>query len=151
VADVALPGVVSALVLAFQGLSGLAGVLVDDSSSPSGSSAKDIVTIGDDGDPESDTVATYEQEWANFSQTRAKETGSIPCAVIAQSGSTKIDSVRVRAGVLLNVCAAYVKANPTLDGQVSSMRLSAGDMMPVQTDLGAAIIAPFTITYWTQI
>lgn len=149
-ADVALPGVISALVVGFRALPGLAQVLVDDSSSPSGASAKDIMTVGDDGDPDSEVVATYEQEWANFSQTRVKETGTIPCAVISQSGSVNIDSMRVRAGALLNVCAAYIKADPTLGGVVSTMRLTDGDVQPIQTDKGAAIIAPFTITYWTQ-
>lgn len=149
-ADVALPGVISALVGSFRALPGLAQVLVDDSSSPSSGSAKDIVTVGDDGDPESEAVATYEQEWANFSQTRVKETGTIPCAVIAQSGSTNIDLMRVRAGALLNMCVASVKSDPTLGGMVSTMRVSAGDVEPIQTDLGAAIIAPFTISYWTQ-
>jgi hypothetical protein len=149
--DVALPTVVSALVTGFRGLPGLAGVRVDDSSSPGSGSSKDIVTVGDDGDPESDVVATYEQEWANFSHTRRREAGSIPGAVIAQSGSTNIALMRIRANDLLNICAAYVNANPDLGGVVSTIEWVSGDMEPLQTDLGAAIVAPFIINYWTQI
>lgn len=146
-----LDDVTAALIAAWQVLPALEGVAFYDGPGVSQSSDSALILIGDDGDPESDAVSTFEQEWANFSHTRRNERGEIPCAAIAQSGDTDMNGRRVRAFQLLAACESALLADPTLGDVVYSVEFVGGSAVPVQNTRGAAMVAPFIVRYWTQL
>lgn len=143
--------VTAALIALWTEQAGLTGVSVYDGPAVSASADRDLIMIGDDADPDSDVSSTFVQEWANFSHTRRSETGEIPCAVIAQSGSTALAARRTRAFELLAECELAVLADPTLGDVTLAVEMISGSARPVQNSRGAAIIVPFTVRYWTQL
>jgi hypothetical protein len=143
--------VTAALIAAWSALPALAGVSIYDGPGISQAPDLDLVMVGDDGDPESDVLSTFEQEWANLSHTRRSERGEIPCAAIAQSGETDMNGRRVRVFQLLAACESALVADPTLGDVALSLEFIGGSARPVQNSRGAAMVAPFTVRYWTQL
>lgn len=146
-----LDDVTAALIATWQAVPALAGVAFYDGPGISQSPDLDLLVIGDDGDPESDVASTFEQEWANLSHTRRSERGEIPCAAIAQSGETDMSGRRIRAFQLLAACESALMADPTLGDVALSVEFLGGAARPVQNTRGAAMVAPFTVRYWTQL
>lgn len=124
------------------------GVSIFDGPPIGSDSPKRLIMIGDDGDPESDVEATFEQEWANFSRTRKRETGDIPCAVIAWDGSTDMKAQRDKSFTLL---AATEVAILALASDDLTLELVSGSSRPVQNERGAATVVPFVIRYTTTL
>jgi hypothetical protein len=148
----ALGNVIAAVVSTLRASGGLAGVVVDDEGEPSNRAWSDGILIGDDGDPETDIVSVFQQEWANLSHTKRYERGEIPCAAVSQSGSTAIADCRTRAFELIGLCETALLTNPTLGGLVFSIELfTTASSKPIQDTRGSAVVAPFVIRYWTQV
>jgi hypothetical protein len=132
-------------------LPALEGVSFFDGPAIGQDSPKRVVIIGDDGDPESDVESEFTQEWANMSRTRKRETGEIPCCVIAWEGGTDMKSQRDRAFVLLAACELALLADPTLGDESLWIEITSGSARPVQNERGAATVVPFTISYSTTL
>ena len=126
----------------------LAGVTVDGAKAVSGKGYKDSVIVGHDGDPESDAEPVFTQDWANMAHTRRTETGDIPGAVVATTGSTSTDTVRQRAFDVLAVVEASLLADPTLAGLVGSLEFMGGAARTIENSLGSAVVIPFSVHYW---
>lgn len=139
------------LITLFRGIPALVGVAVEDANSVSDKAWPDGVIVGDDGDPDSDVQSTFTQQWANMTHTYRSEIGEIPCAVIAQSGSTDIRARRARVTEIMNLCEEVIVSEPELGGLVFTVEVIAGATKPVQNLRGSAIIAPFTVRYWAHI
>lgn len=120
------------------------GVSIFDGPPIGNDSPKRLIMIGDDGDPESDVEATFEQEWANFSHTRKRETGEIPCAIIAWDGSTNMKAQR---DICFGLLAATEVAILALASDELTLDLASGSSRPVQNDRGAATVVPFIVRY----
>jgi hypothetical protein len=129
----------------------LAGVTVDDAKVVSSKAYLDAVVIGDDGDPESDAMPVFTQEWANMAHTRRSETGDIPCAAIATTGSTNPDAVRLRAFAILAAVESSLLGDTTLGGTVFTCELIGGAAKQIENSAGAAIVVPFSVRYWAHV
>ena len=140
---------VTALILAtIRALPELEGVSVFDGPPVGDDSPKRLVLIGDDGDPESEVESTFEHTWANFSQTRKRETGEIPCAAIAWDGGSDVAPTRETAFLLMSVCELAILALVDDDLSIS---IVSGKNQPVQNSRGAATVVPFLIRYSTTL
>jgi hypothetical protein len=118
---------VTALLAAYQGAAGLAGVPVYDGAQPSGAADPDFVIVGHDGTMAADgtlqataLAGTYLQNWADSTSGR-EETGSVNCLVVSQTGDAgDVAGRRARVKVLLaaaeDAAAAAVVAHLTFDG-----------------------------------
>jgi hypothetical protein len=141
-----LDDVMAGLAVIWRALPALAGVPVYDMP-VTASADPQLVLIGDDGDPQSDAVATYEQQWTDIACTARMETGEIPCAVIAQSGDTDIEGRRAEASALMSAIGVSLVADQTLGGLVMGSQLIRGSAKGIQNSAGSAVVAPFTIRY----
>jgi len=148
---VVLPAVGGYLFTLFDTLPALAGAAVYNGPSVSSAADLDLVLVNDDGDPDSDAASTYEQEWADLACSSRYERGTVACGVISQSGSTDIEARQDRVAALLAACEAGVHADVTLGGLVMSAQVVAGSARPIQNSAGAAVVAPFAITYFAQV
>lgn len=143
-----LDDVIDQILSTFRALPDLANVTVYDGPATGSDSPKQLILVGDDGDPESDVEAEFIQEWTNFAHTRKRESGTIPCAVIAWDGSTDMRAQRVKAFTLLAACELAILA---LASDVLTLELNAGSDRPVQNERGAATMVPFVISYTTTL
>lgn len=147
----ALPLVISALSTRWSALPALAGVTVFTGPPVGDPSSGDYLFVGDDSDPESDTISTFEQEWVDMAHTRRAETGEIICAMVSDSGDTDILTRMMRAFTLLSACEADLVADPTLGGVVAMAELVIGQHRPIQNASGAASVVPFTVRYGADV
>lgn len=146
-----LDDVTQLILSALKALPELEGVVIFDGPAIGQDSPKRTVIIGDDGDPESDAVSEFTQEWSNMSRTRKRESGEIPCAAIAWEGGTDMKSQRDRAFDLLAVCELALLTDPTLGDESLWIEITSGSARPVQNERGAATVVPFTISYATTL
>lgn len=108
----------------------------------------DFVMLGSDGDPDSDATADFEHTWEDMAHTRMREDGEIPCALVSQTGDEDVSGTMTAAFATLQACVNALGNDPTLDGIVMDIQVSAGSSRQIQNDLGTAIVVPFTVTYW---
>jgi hypothetical protein len=148
---VILAAFIAAVFARFAGLTALAGVPVYAGSPVTSAADMRFVVIGDDGDPESDVSAGYEQEPADLAGTFRYERGSLPCAVIAQSGDTDVQARLTEAAALLDACSDSVRADPQFAGLVLGCQFTVGTVKPVQNTAGSAVVAPFTLAYLASV
>lgn len=143
-----LDDVTSLILTTLRALPEFEGVTIFDGPAIGQDSPKRLVMVGDDGDPESDVESSFEQSWANFSRTRKRETGQIPCAVIAWDGGSDMAVQRDKAFTLL---AATELAILALASDELTLELASGSSRPVQNERGAATVVPFTVQYTTTL
>ena len=143
---------VAALLAAYQGAAGLAGVPVYDGAQPSGAADPDFVIVGHDGTMAADgtleataLAGTYLQQWADTTTGR-DETGSVTCLIVSQTGDAgDVAGRRARVKVLLaaaeDAAAAAVVSHLTLDGTTDGRfiyRQSAG---------GVVVMCAYRVSY----
>lgn len=143
----ALDNVLTALVTTFTTAPALSEVAVFDGPPVTRDSLSDLVLVGHDGAPDSDAVATVEQSWVDMACTRREEFGEVPCVVLHQGGDTDMGAARTRAFVLLAACESALLGDMTLGGLVSSAQFARGIARQYQNSRGAAVVAPFVVTY----
>jgi hypothetical protein len=141
----------AALISTLSAAPALGGVTVEGVAVISGREYTEAVVIGDDGDPESENEPTFVQEWANMAQTKRSETGDVPCAAIATTGSSSSDAVRERAFQILAAVEAALVADKTVGGVVFAAELTEGAARTVANSAGSAVVVPFSIHYWTHV
>lgn len=145
-----LDDVMAGLKTIWTALPALAGVPVYDLPVTAAADLR-LVLIGDDGDPESTALATYEQDWVDLACTRREEIGEVPCSAIAQSGSTNVEDRRAEVSALVAAIAASLRSDMTLGGLVMSATLTRGLAKGLQNGAGSAVVAPFIIRYRAHI
>lgn len=147
----ALNSVVTELIRRWTELPALSGVVIEDASTPSSRAWLNAVVVGDDFDPETDTESEFTQEWVDIARTRRREQGTIPCAAVAQSGSTVIGVQRQRAFEIFAACELDLTSDNTLAGIVFSVEVTEGQAKTIQNTRGSALVLPFTVQYWTHV
>jgi hypothetical protein len=143
--------VVGALVTKFAGLPALTGVPVYTALPVTDAPDADLVLIGHDGRFDSETELQVEYEWANIGGTSRYELGTVPCAVICQSGDTDMQARFDRAQVLLAAMENALVADLDLSGLVMIAHITSGGPLPLQNEAGSGVLAPFVITYRAQV
>jgi hypothetical protein len=147
--------VIAALRTKFEGLPALEGVPVFCALPVSAGDDRDLVLVGHDGEVDSENAATVEYEWANLACTSRYELGSIPCAVISQSGDDDMQAKFNRAQLLLaameNALVTDIATAGPLSGLVMIAHITSGTMRSLQNQAGACVLAPFTVTYRAQV
>jgi hypothetical protein len=143
-----LDDVTDLILTTLRALPEFSGVSIFDGPPIGQDSPKRLIMVGDDGDPESDAISTFTQEWSNLSKTRKRETGEIPCAVIAWDGGTDMKAQRDAVSILLNSLSTAILALASDD---LTLELNSGSARPVQNEKGAATVVPFSITYTTTL
>lgn len=142
---------VTALLAAYQGAAGLAGVPVYDGAVPTSASDPDFLIVGHDatmaadGSLEATALAgTYLQEWADTTTGR-DERGSINCLIVCQTGdSGDTAGRRARAAVLLAAAedaAGAVVTHLTFDGTTD------GRFIYRQGLAGVAVLCAYRVSY----
>jgi hypothetical protein len=148
--------VIAALRTKFAALPAMDGVEVHVALPVTADDADDLVLLGHDGDLDSEATATCEYEWANLACTSRYELGSIPCAVISQSGDEgdmqgRYDRVQVLLSAMENALVTDIHTGGALAGLVMGATITSGEPRPLQNQAGARVLAPFTVTYRAQV
>jgi hypothetical protein len=125
--------------------------IIDDGIGITSSPSADLLLIGDDGDPNTEVSSSVESYYVDIAQTRRQENGEIPCAVIAQSGSTDQPYLEAHAFDLLTAALASVDSDRTLGGLVYTVEVSEGATHSLVNNSGTAVIVPFTVRYWAAL
>jgi hypothetical protein len=151
-----LASVMSALRLKFAALPDLSGVDVYCALPVSSDDVAECVLIGHDGEFESDVTATTVYEWANLACTSRYELGTIPCAVLSQSGDEKdmqgrFDRVQVLLAAMENALVTDMNTGGALAGLVMGATITSAVPRSSQNQAGALVLSPFTITYRAQV
>lgn len=150
-----LGAVVSGLVTRFTSLPGLAGVSVRAPGVLTDRDAAQMVLVGEDGDPDSDTAASYEHEPASLDGSSVYERGTVPCCALSQTGDSDaaalqghLDAVEAFVGL----CTAGLRSEPTLAGAVMNAHVTAGGTAQLISNVrGTAAVVPFTVEYFAQV
>lgn len=143
----ALSDVVSAILSILQAEPVMSNCPVYDGAPVSESKVVNMVTIGDDADPESEAGNTFSQDWLDLAQTRRMETGEVVCAVVANSGSTDLSTQRETAFTLMGTVDARLRTDKTLGGVVMVSSVTTGSMRSFQNSAGSAVVIPFVVRY----
>ena len=124
--------------------------LIFDGIGVSGAGSQDLLMLGDDGDPNTEVSSEWTQNYVDLAQTRKQEFGTIPCAVISQTGDTYQPTVEQRAFQLLSLAVTPLEQNRSMGGIIYSCEVTAGTKQTIVNSQGLAIIVPFDITYWAN-
>jgi hypothetical protein len=143
--------VIAALVAKFTGLPVMEGVPVYTALPVTDSADPDLVLVGHDGRLDSETELSVDYEWANIGGTSRYELGTIPCAVICQSGDDVMQDRFDRAQVLLAAMENALVADLDLSGLVMIAHITSGGPLPLQNEAGSGVLAPFIVTYRAQV
>lgn len=108
-------------------------------------------SVGDDGNLDSDVSSSAEQEWADLACTSRYERGTIPCALIVQSGAVDQSPLQTLTTTLMGEAETAFRADISLGGLVLSAQLTTLVGQSLQTEDGAATVSPFVITYMAQV
>lgn len=125
--------------------------VIDDGIGLTSSASTNLLLIGDDGDPETEVSSEYNQYYVDLAQTRRQENGSIPCAVIVQSGSTDQPSLETQLFDLLTAVLAPIESDRTLGGLVFTSEVTEGNTRTLVNSSGTAVVVSFTVTYWASV
>jgi hypothetical protein len=147
----ALGSVIDALISSLSAVPALAGVTVEGTAVVSGKRYTHAVVIGDDGDPESENDPSFAQEWANMAHTKRSETGDIPCAALATTGSTASDVVKVTAFQIMAEVESFLRADTTIGGVVFTSEITEGAARVGTNSAGTFVVIPFSVHYWTHV
>ena len=143
---------VDALLTAYQGAAGLAGIPVYDGPAVTSSADADFVIVGHDASMGADgtlqataLAGNYLQDWADLTTGR-EERGYINCLIGAQTGdSTDTAGRRDRVKVLLaaaeDAAAAATVSHLTFDGT------SDGRFITKQSTAGVVVMCAYRVTY----
>lgn len=143
--------VVAALVTRFTTASASLGAVVYTALPVTAAPDEDVVLVGHDGDIDSDTSTTVEYEWANLAATSRYEIGSVPCAVISQSGDDDMQARFAQAQLVLRALENSLVADLSLSGLVMIAHITSGGLRPLQNQGGARVLCPFYVTYRAQV
>jgi hypothetical protein len=150
-----LGSVLAALKTKFAALPVLTGVEVYVGMPVTSDDPQDLVLLSHDGEWDSDAQPTVEYEWANIAGTSRYETGNIPCALISQSGDddmqARFDRVQVLLAAMENALVTDMNSGVALGGLVMGCTITSGQARQIQNEAGAAVLAPFVLTYRAQV
>jgi hypothetical protein len=146
-----LDDVIQILFSRWSALPALTGVMVFNGPPVGDPASGDYLFIGDDSDPESESISTFEQTWVDLACTRRSETGEVVCAVVSDSGSTDMAARQTRAFTLLAACESDLLADRTLGGTVYTASMDIGQSKPIQNSSGAASVVPFSVRYYASV
>lgn len=118
-------------------------------------SVNDLVLLGHDGEEDSEVGVTVAYEWANIAGTSRYENGTIPGAIICQSGDTDMLARFTRAAVLgaamENALVSDMNSGTPLGGLVMGAMITLATPRSLQNQAGARVLQPFTVTYRAQV
>lgn len=148
--------VMAALRTKFAALPAMSGIEVYVGLPVTSDDPADLVLLGHDGDLDSESQVTVEYEWANIAGTSRYETGTVPCAVISQTGDEgdmlgRYSRVDVLLSAMENALVTDMNTGGALAGLVMGCTITAGQSRPIQNAAGAAVLAPFIFTYRAQV
>jgi hypothetical protein len=104
----------------------------------------DIIAIGFNGEPETEMITTTRRR-ADRGGRSDSETHDISCIASSWRGDTDPKLVRDRAFELIDLVAAELARDRTLDRTVARAYLTVSGVAPVQTTKGAMCTVRFTI------
>lgn len=110
-----------------------------------------FVMIGSDGLPDSTAIADFTHVWVDMAQTRKREDGSIPCALVSQTGENDPATTLLSASATLKKCVNALDADLTLGGKVMGVQVVSGSSQILKNTRGTAVVLPFTVSYWAHI
>jgi hypothetical protein len=88
---------------------------VFDGPDPSDDSPDHYVIVGNDGDPDGDQAATGSQDWAAMATSKPrKETASVDCVIVAQTGGADLSTLRAEAMEISASLEDAIRADVTL-------------------------------------
>lgn len=129
----------------------LAGVALYDGIPVTSPGEAELILIGADGAPDSDARPSCTQEPASLAQDSAYERGTVPCAIVVQSGATEPIVVRDRVTAIWAAVSAGLYADRTIGGAAMTSTYSGGSQALYQNKQGAAAVLSFEITYLAQV
>lgn len=147
-ATAAFPAIVVNLINALRSSQALAGVRVFDGPEIDQSFPGDAVIVGDDGGEGDDMVAgSVRNTYATVGAMRMYEEGTINCVLFSWTGGTDIAARRVRAYELLSAVDTAIRTDTALSQSCLFAGLDSSTPTYRQTDAGAVVVIPFTVTY----
>lgn len=147
----AFPVMISNIITALKASSSLTGVRIFDGMEVDESYPGDAIAIGHDGsfgDIEMQAGSIQNNPFA-FTDLH-EEQGSINCSLWSQDGTTDLTARRNRAFALLQAVDSVVRAEKTFSGACLYSILTTNAIGYRQTQLGAAVVIDFTISYQAQ-
>jgi hypothetical protein len=151
--DLAINRVIDSVLATLNGLTAtsLAGVGVYDGTPVTSPGDSELVLVGRDGTPDSDARPSCTWEPASLANDSGYERGTVPIAVVVQSGATEIDVLRDRASEIYAVIAAALYVDRTIGGTAMVSNFSGGSQATYQNTEGSAVVLSFEITYMAQV
>jgi hypothetical protein len=122
--------------------------VLDGNDEPSSRNLERFVVVGGDGDfgGAARPVGATDQQLATFGGSR-DERGAVTCAVIAQSGSDKLETARSWSLADLTTLEAALRADETLDGRVANGLIVNLQLFQFRGRQGAVVRRVFTYRY----
>ena len=140
-----VPGVLDALVAAFQATPGLEGVRVFDGPVVSQAAPKEALCVGFSGDPTEPAVVQGQMQREGMVAAPSREQYSVQCAASVLNGSGDISAARRRAYELFAAAGAALAVDPTLGRTVLSAQPGAATLAQDQTTDGALATVAFAV------
>ena len=148
----ALPTFITNVLAALNAAPALSGVRIFDGPEIDTSYPNDWIAVGHDGSDDGDfEAAAASQEYAPIGALRKNEDGALSCVLSTWDGTTDITARRVRAFALLAAVEDVVRADPSFSGAVLWAGLESFQLQYRQTNQGAAVEIPFSLTYRARI
>lgn len=141
-------GAITALCALLSASPALSGVSVHDGP-PMTAETPDWIAVGYQ--PGSADAAVITWEWAGLGAMKQEERYDVLCSLMSASGDEAMSTRRTRAGALLDVVRAVVKANPVLTTNVRLARMSTGTLLQEQSSQGALAGYTFAISVEARI
>lgn len=140
-----VPGVLDALVAAFQGAPELEGVRVFDGPVVTQAAPLEALCVGFSGDPDEPVAVQGQTQREGLAVARSREQYSVQCAASVLNGSGDISAARRRAYELYAAAGAALAADPTLARTVLSAQPGATTLAQDQTTDGAVATVAFAV------
>jgi len=149
----ALPSFLSAVITALRADSDLSAVRIFDGIEIDQSYPGDAVAIGHDGSMEGDDTASSQirQEYIQLGAKQKFEDGLVSCSLWSWDGLTDLAARRTRAFALLSRIETVIRNDVSFGGVVLYSGLDAAQLNYRQTNVGAAVVINFTISYRARI
>lgn len=130
------PGVIDAILAAWQAAPGLAGVTVYDGPQPTASGLQEAMVVGYTDEQTPDAVdGTSDIEGVAVGPTREQYT--VQCAALVRNGAGDITAARERAYALASAAGATLTADPTLGALVLNAHIGTHALRQTQDQSGA--------------
>lgn len=141
-----VPAAITALLTAFTGASGLAGVEVRDGPQVPDTSADEAVYVGWTGDgAHGDDAWTSQETTEGLGGVRDREKYSVHCCVMVLNHDEDLATARARAFALRAAAGAAVEADQTLGRVVMRATFGTGSGRQVPVTGGIAVYALFDV------